>query len=221
MQVHRRRGNHAGKAVRCWQMDLPRAWGVGPVIFTDGCGRSVCCEVRQTVDVSRDGYRRFSARIDLNGTYSITRLRGHHTRSSRMGHYRERISRPHLSLSVPHCSQVSPPHRACLSDCGLRSCGIGALQDGHEVGLRLTPQRFLFTVPTATSTAPVNSRPKTVASTTTAAYLRCNQAVAQVYDYFAQCLENGAVSMGRCNTGLKFTSGSLKAQSFSRALIQL
>jgi iron complex outermembrane recepter protein len=30
-----------------------------------------------------------------------------------------------------------------------------------------------------------------------------------------------AVSMGRCNTGLKFTSGSLKAQSFSRALIQL
>jgi hypothetical protein len=28
-----------------------------------------------------------------------------------------------------------------------------------------------------------------------------------------------AVSMGGCNTGLKFTSGSLKAQSFSRALI--
>jgi hypothetical protein len=25
------------------------------------------------------------------------------------------------------------------------------------------------------------------------------------------CLENGAVSMGRCNTGLEFTSGSFKA----------
>jgi hypothetical protein len=31
-----------------------------------------------------------------------------------------------------------------------------------------------------------------------------------------------AVSMGQCNnTGLKFTSGGFKAQSFSRALIQL
>ena|ERR1035437_2514147 len=29
----------------------------------------------------------------------------------------------------------------------------------------------------------------------------------------------GAVSTGRCNTGLEFTRGSLKAQSFSRALI--
>ena len=27
--------------------------------------------------------------------------------------------------------------------------------------------------------------------------------------------------MGRCNTGLEFTSGSFKAQSFSWALIQL
>jgi hypothetical protein len=36
-----------------------------------------------------------------------------------------------------------------------------------------------------------------------------------------KCLQSLAVSMGRCNTGLKFTSGGLKAQSFSRALIQL
>ena len=33
-------------------------------------------------------------------------------------------------------------------------------------------------------------------------------------------LENGAVSMDRCNTGLEFTSGGFKAQSCSRALIQ-
>ena len=33
-------------------------------------------------------------------------------------------------------------------------------------------------------------------------------------------MQNGAVSTGRCNTGLKFTRGSLKAQGFSRTLIE-
>ena len=35
-----------------------------------------------------------------------------------------------------------------------------------------------------------------------------------------QFLENGAVSTGRCNTGLEFICRGFKAQSFSRALIQ-
>ena len=116
--------------------------------------------------------------LPARGKLPKTRLHGRCTTASRMRDYRERTSRPHLSLSVPHCTQVLPPHRACLSDCGLRSCGMGTLQDGHDVELRLTPQRFLVTVPTATSTAPVKSRPKTTARTTMAAYLRRNRAVA-------------------------------------------
>jgi len=36
----------------------------------------------------------------------------------------------------------------------------------------------------------------------------------------AEFLENGAVSTGRCNTGLQFTRRSIKAQGFSRALIE-
>jgi hypothetical protein len=47
-----------------------------------------------------------------------------------MGHYRERTSQPHLSLSVPHCSQVLPP-KSLLERLWLakRSCGMGTLQD--------------------------------------------------------------------------------------------
>jgi hypothetical protein len=40
------------------------------------------------------------------------------------------------------------------------------------------------------------------------------------HDAAPKCLQNGAVSTGRCNTGLKFTCGSFKAQSFPRALIE-
>jgi hypothetical protein len=37
--TYRWRTNHAGKTIRCQQMDLPRAWGVSLVIFADGCSR--------------------------------------------------------------------------------------------------------------------------------------------------------------------------------------
>jgi len=68
-----------------------------------------------------------------------------------------------LSISVPHCWQVHPPHIACLDDDGFRTSGSGAPQCGQDLGgLKLIPQRFRRMVPIATSTTPTDIKTKKV-----------------------------------------------------------
>lgn len=56
LPLHRRRTNHAGEEVHCWQMDLPRARDVGLVLFAGGCtsaGKAKEVGVSQTKDAGQ------------------------------------------------------------------------------------------------------------------------------------------------------------------------
>jgi len=59
-----------------------------------------------------------------------------------------------LSISQPHFPQVPPPQSACLNDFGWRTCGVAEPQTGQSTGRRLTPHRFLVTVPNTTNKRP-------------------------------------------------------------------